>query len=194
MKILNLLLGLLIALISCNSKAVELKHERENTKIIIQKMPEDLPNFRYLRQDDSLNSAVIITETNILNLKTKTLNFSDFGTDFLTNCDCKLSSGQLSIQISNSSGWNIRELNIYISDSCNVTHDFANDITYERVTPQYIYLELNDLTPSISDTIYGRILSIYDTIVNQVILKNDTGKVDIKIEEKYFGHFRCKVK
>jgi len=194
MKTLNILFGLLIALISCNNKPLELNHERKNTKIIIQKMPENLPNFRYLRRDDSLNAASIITERIILNLKTKSLDFSDFGTGVLTNCDCKLSSGELNILISNNSGWLVRELNIIISDSTSVTHNFADDITNEIISPQYIYLELNDLTPSISDTIYGRIISVYDTILKQVKLKNDTAKVDLKIEEKYFGHFRCKVK
>lgn len=176
----------------CCQEQKEDEQETLNNKILIEKKPKVLPNFQYLRQEDSLNAALIISERLIKNKKN--IDFDDYRGGFLTNCDCKLDSGILEVRISNNGGWIYKELLIEISDSLKVTHRIADDISNIRTTPQYVRVVLSDLTPSVSEIIYGKILSIHDTILRQVRLLNDTGKADLQIKEKYLGHFRCQVK
>ncbi|HPE55527.1 MAG TPA: hypothetical protein P5514_00980 [Bacteroidales bacterium] len=173
-------------------KAVESRVE--NIKIVVEKMPDHIPDLNYFRKDDSLNAALIISEQITENIKTQEIDFLDFRTDFLINCNCELDSGELKIKISNSGGWIYRELNIGIFDSIQVNHYFANDINAKRTSPQYVRIEISNLKPNISDTIFGKILSIHDTIYKEVEVINDIEKVDMLITEKFSGYFRCKVK
>jgi len=190
----KLLLILIIVFFSCNRMEKAVESRVENIKIVVEKMPDHIPDLNYFRKDDSLNAALIISEQITENIKTQEIDFLDFRTDFLINCNCELDSGELKIKISNSGGWIYRELNIGIFDSIQVNHYFANDINAKRTSPQYVRIEISNLKPNISDTIFGKILSIHDTIYKEVEVINDIEKVDMLITEKFSGYFRCKVK
>lgn len=189
-----LLLILIIGFLSCNKVEKTNENRIDNNMIVIEKMPDQMPNLNYIRKDDSLNAALIVSERTSKNLRTQEIDFLGLGTYFLTNCDCELDSGELKIKISNNGGWIYRELSIDISDTILVNHLFANDIIAKTTSPQYFRIEVNNLKPVVSDTIYGKIISIHDTIHEGVKVINDTGKVDLQITEKYLGHFRCKVR
>ena len=79
---------------------------------------------------------------------------------------------------------------LQLSDSLEVIQNYSDDIQSEIHIPQHIKLEINDLNSKKSDTIYGRILTIFDTIVKS---ENKGKHIEKKITDKYFGYFRCKV-
>jgi len=186
------LIIILIGLVRCTNKSIDkqdnsLLHE----VILIEKMPEKIPNFHYLRQDDSLDAAMIVTERLVGNVKTKSIDFDRM--NFLTNCDCEIDSGKLKIKLFNNGGWSYQDMKIEISKTLKAINEYSNDISCLKTSPQFIKLEINHLNPSISDTIYGKILSIHDTIYKQSRINSDTGFVDIQLTEKYLGYFRCKI-
>lgn len=176
---------------SCEIKLNENQGENKMVRIIEEKKLKNLPNFSYFNKTDSFNSAVIFTERFVEDINEKTKDFIDQGSDILTQCSCEFVNSSLQIKIQNNSTWNSKEMILQLSDSIQVMQNYSDDIQSEIHIPQYVKLEISDLNPNKSDTIYGRILTIFDTIVK---IENNGKHIDKKITDKYFGYFRCTVK
>ena len=177
--------------ISCEIKLNENKTERKIIRIIEEKRNLDFQNDLSFHKIDSLNSAAIFTERFVEDFDTKTTDFIDHGSDILTSCSCELLNRSVQITIQNNLTWSSKKMVVQLSDSLDVMQYYSDDIQSENHIPQYVKLEISDTNPKKSDTIYGRIVSIFDTIIK---VENNGKIVEKNITDKYFGHFRCKVK
>ena len=182
---------LIIFFLSCTDNTVKNDSEFLNSRIILKRNISEIDTPPKILEDTSLNVALVTK--NILTKKNSGESISYYNQIYyLTNCHCELDSGVLQIKLYSDFGWTYHELMLTVNDSLKVYHHYTSDIQSTYRSPQFTQLELSKMYPSISDTIYGKVISQADTLTYQQGEYIDSIKYETK--ESILGHFRCLIK